>query len=441
MKKLFLYLFFLTAVALHAETYTVNSLPNPTLKGSYVSNPDGILKAETVELLNGRISSLEKATKAEIGVAVVQSIGDQDIDIFAHELFQKWKIGKAKANNGLLLVVVIDQRKTRFETGYGTEGVLPDAITKRIQNQVMLPAFKQGDYDKGILQAIVAADELIRKDPVSVKAEPIHWNEILPLALAVYIVLMMGCTAWLHNTISLIRKNPKYNTNIARYIAIKSQRTGIISTFSIFMPIVGFVLILLFWNPIFLILLIPVPATSLPAYLYGMIMMRKVRSQAITCNACGGNMRLLSEAEEDKYLKLGQQFEEQLHAVDYDVFVCDQCRNEAIFTLDKPSAYTECPKCSTKAFILHEKRVMVSPTYISSGTERVTYKCMFCGYEENDNHNLPRLTRSEGAIIGGAVGGSIFSGGGGFGNGGGGGFGGGSFGGGMSGGGGSTSSW
>ena len=150
-------------------------------------------------------------------------------------------------------------------------------------------------------------------------------------------------------------------------------------------------------------------------------------------------MHILSEKQEDAHLKLAQQFEEQLHAVDYDVFVCDSCKNEAIFTLDKPSAYSNCPKCNTKAFILKEKRTVVAPTYISAGTERVTYHCKFCGYEEHHNDNIPRLQRNSGALVGGAVAGGMFSGRGGFG---GGGFsGGGSFGGGMSGGGGATSGW
>ena len=168
-----------------------------------------------------------------------------------------------------------------------------------------------------------------------------------------------------------------------------------------------------------------------------------IRRAPIDCNACDGKMHILSEKKEDAHLKLAQQFEEQLHAVDYDVFVCEKCANEAIFTLDKPSAYSDCPKCGTKAFILKEKRTIIAATYISSGTERTTYHCKFCGYEEDDNHNIPRLTSSGSAFLGGAVAGSLFSGSGGFGggNGDGGGFGGGSFGGGMSGGGGATSGW
>jgi uncharacterized protein len=208
------------------------------------------------------------------------------------------------------------------------------------------------------------------------------------------------------------------------------------------LPIVGFVLILLFSNPIFMLLLIPVPLATIPANVYGRLMMVKIRRHPIPCNVCDGEMHILSEKQEDTHLKLAQQFEEKLHAVDYDVFVCNKCANEAIFTLDKPSAYSECPKCGTKAFILSDKRTLIAPTYISSGTERTTYRCKFCGYEENDNHNIPRLSRTEGAIVGGAVLGGLFSGRGGFGGGDfGGGDGGGSFGGGMSGGGGATSGW
>lgn len=442
MKKLFLYLFCFVSLAVQAGEYTIESLPNPKERNmqSYVCNPDNVLSKETEAILNQQLGALEQETKAQIAIVAVQSIGNEDITLFANQLFKKWGIGKEKTDNGLLLLLVVDQKKTRFETGYGMEGILPDAITTRIQTQLMIPEFRKGDYDAGILAAINKINTIIRKDPVPVVAEePVHWNEVIPVALGIYLLLCALCFYWLHNVITAIRKNPAYETNIARYLAIKSQRTGIVSTFAVFAPIAGFIAILLFSNPLFLLLLIPVPVCALPSYFYGLLMMQKVRRQPIECNACGGSMHLLSEKEEDKYLKLGQQFEEQLHAVDYDVFICDKCQNEAIFTLDKPSEYSECPKCKTKAFILHEKHVVVSPTYISSGTERITYKCMFCGYEENDNHNLPRLTRAGGAIVGGAVGGSLFSGGGGFSSGGG--FSGGSFGGGMSGGGGSTSGW
>jgi uncharacterized protein len=446
MKKTLLILLCFYASYSFAVEYTVQTLPNPITADAhaYVSNPDGILKTETVQQLNIMLDSLKAQTGAEVAVAVVNSIGQADYMSFATELFKTWGIGKAKQDNGLLVLFVLDQRKLKIETGYGLEGVLPDAICSRIRTQAMTPEFKKGNYDAGLLAGLQQIDKYIRKEPVVEQvATPIAWGEILPMAGAVYLLLVLLTWVWIGNSIQNIKKNTKFVSNIARYKAIKNEKSGIISLVSFMLPIAGFIAILFFSQPIYLLLLLPVPFTTLPANIYAKLMMLKIRRQPIACNVCDGKMHILSEKQEDAHLKLAQQFEEQLHAVDYDVFVCDKCDNQAIFTLDKASAYSECPKCGTKAFILKEKRTVVAPTYISSGTERTTYYCKFCGHEENDNHNIPRLTRNaSGALIGGAAAGGLFSGGGGFGGGGGSfGGGGGSFGGGMSGGGGSGGGW
>ena len=441
MKKFLLVLFSTVTISVFATEYTVTSIPNPitTDAHAFVSNPDGILRPETTQQMNTLLDSLRSQTGAEVAVVVVNSIGYEEIKPFATSLFKEWGIGKAKQDNGFLVLFVLDQKKVTFETGYGLEGVLPDAICKRIQNQNMIPEFKKGDYDAGLLSGVQRICSVIRKEPIpEVTVTPIAWNEILPIASAVYLILIVGAWFWLSNSIQKIRKNTKLVSNLARFKAIKSEKTAIISMFSVFLPIAGFVLILFFSQPIFLLLLIPVPFTVIPTDIYGRLVMRKIRREPIPCNVCGGKMHILSEKDEDAHLKLAQQFEEQLHAIDYDVFLCDSCKNEAIFTLDKPSAYSVCPKCGTKAFILESKRTVVAPTYISAGTERSTYRCKFCGHEENNNHNIPRLTRTGGAILAGAAAGGLFSGGGGFS---GGGDGGGSFGGGMSGGGGATSGW
>lgn len=427
----------------NAAEYTVQTIPNPITADAhaFVSNPDGILKAETVQQINVLLDSLKTQTGAEVAVVSVNSIGYADLNTFATELFTTWGIGKAKQDNGFLVLFVLDQKKVKFETGYGLEGVLPDAICKRIQIQTMIPEFKNGNYDAGMLSGIQRVASTIRKEPVVEEVvKPIAWNEILPIAIGVYILLALFTWVWLGNSIQKIKKNPKFVSNMARYKAIKSEKSGIMSLVALMLPVVGFVAILFFSQALFLVLLIPIPFTTIPANIYGKLMMLKIRREPIPCTVCDGKMHILTEKQEDAHLKLAQQFEEKLHAVDYDVFVCDKCDNQAIFTLDKPSAYSECPKCKTKAFILKEKRTLVSPTYISSGTQRTTYHCKFCGYEENNNDNIPRLTRNTGAVIGGAAAGGLFSGSGGFG---GGGFsgGGGSFGGGMSGGGGSSSGW
>ena len=449
MKKLILIVLSFFPILIYGIEYTVKTIPKPknAYENGFVSNPDAILKTETVQQINITLDSLEKQTGAEVAVVAVNSIGSSEIKPFATELFKFWRIGKTKKDNGLLILFVLDQRKVTFETGYGLEGILPDAICKRIQYQSMIPEFKNGNYDAGILAGVESAGSYIQKEPMKEEAPKnvVAWNEVLPIAIAIYIIIALFTIIWMANTIQTVKKDSKLTTNIARYKAIKSQKSGIIMMVSIILPLAGLLLILFFSKPIFILLLLPIPLATIPANFYAKWMAFRIRRQPIPCNVCDGTMHILSERKEDAHLKMAQQFEEKLHAVDYDVFVCDKCANEAIFTLDKTSAYSECPKCGTKAFILKEKRTIIAPTYISAGTERSTYSCKFCGYEENDNHNTPRLNRSGGGFLEAAILGSIFSGAGGFGRGGDGGGdfggGGGDFGGGMSGGGGASSDW
>ncbi len=441
---IFILLLFLSNWCFSAE-YTVKTIPNPTktYPYGYVSNPDGILKPESVEQINVLIDSLEKKTTNEIAVVVVNSIGDNEISSFGDALFSEWKMGKAKQDNGALLLFVMDQRKVTIKTGYGVEGVLPDAICKRIQYESMIPAFKAGNYDAGILAGVQSMVHYMQQEPIKKEPEkPIDWTQAVTLALAGFILLMVVALIWVDRMIKQANANPTMSSNMAKYKAIKTQLSGVMNITAVILPLFALGGVIFFSRFAFVLLVIPMPLASLPAYLYTRMKMFKIRRSPISCTACDGTMHLLSEKQEDAHLKLSQQFEEQLHAVDYDVFVCDKCANQAIFTLDKPSAYTECPKCKTKAYILKSKKTIVAPTYYSAGSERLTYICKFCGHEEDENHKLPKLNGGNGgSFLGGMLVGSAMSGRGGFGSGSSGGGFGGSFGGGGFGGGGASSGW
>jgi uncharacterized protein len=141
--------------AAEGQTYTVETVPNTKLQNnSYVSNPDNILTEATVAEINSLLSALESVARAQVAVVVVQSIGEEDIFDFAQKLFNYWAIGKAKEDNGLLILLVMDKRTVRLHTGYGLEGDLPDIVCKHIEMQKMVPHFKQQDYDTGILEGI-----------------------------------------------------------------------------------------------------------------------------------------------------------------------------------------------------------------------------------------------------------------------------------------------
>lgn len=440
MKSVFLLLSVAFSLLLTGAPHTISTIPNPKVADSrtYVSNPDGILSQATVDQMNLLLDSLSKTTQTEVAIVAVQSIGDAVVEDFAIGIAREWGVGKAKDDNGLVILYVADQRAVRFETGYGVEGVLPDALANRIMEETMFPLMKAGEIEQGLLKGVERTVSVLRNETFEPVRNEIPWGQIIPYAVAIYIIIAMIAFFWISVPVRKYKTHNAALSNISRYKALKSEKSGIMLILNILIPAIGVFAIVLLKEPLLLLLLAGIPIATLPANMYGKWMMRTIRRQPIPCTECKGTMHILSEKKEDSYLKLSQQFEEQLHAVDYDVFVCKDCGNEAIFTLDKPSQYTECPRCKTKAFILHDRRVVVAPSYVNHGTERITYKCKFCGYEENNNQQLPRLRRtSSGAFVAGSAAGSLFSGRGGFG-GGGGGFGGGSFGGGSFGGGGAT---
>jgi uncharacterized protein len=140
-----------------AENY-LTAIPDPkTLGEAYVSDPDGVLPPGAAPALNAR---LDRSGRAHLDVVLVRSLGETVPKTAATALFNKWKIGDKNTNNGLLMLLVLDQRRVEFETGYGLEADLPDIICYRIQHRYMLEPARAGDY-AGAVQAGVAA--LIRR--------------------------------------------------------------------------------------------------------------------------------------------------------------------------------------------------------------------------------------------------------------------------------------
>jgi len=141
--------------------YTVERVPNVHIadKRLYVSDPGHILSDSARNTIDATLASLEQQTGIETAVVMLPSIGDADPFDFSHRLFRHWGLGKKDSDNGLIILFVEDQRHVRFTTGYGLEGVLPDAACKRIQTMYMIPAFKKGDWDTGMVlgtQAVYA---------------------------------------------------------------------------------------------------------------------------------------------------------------------------------------------------------------------------------------------------------------------------------------------
>jgi len=144
---IFSFVIFLTAGFLARAYY------NPGKPAAFVSDFAGVLTAEQAGALENKLSAFNATTTNEIAVAIIKSLEGDTIENFANELFSDWQIGTAKNDNGVLLLIAINDRQMRIETGYGLEGALPDATAYQIITQTLKPAFQQGDYYGGIDKA------------------------------------------------------------------------------------------------------------------------------------------------------------------------------------------------------------------------------------------------------------------------------------------------
>ncbi|WP_128330862.1 YgcG family protein [Apibacter sp. HY039] len=178
-KNLVFYFFILFSVfsCKSSQEDLIKRIPDPkTLNETYVSDPDNILDPSTVNSLNSRLRELDLSGKAHIDVVLTNSIGDQVPKDIAYKLFNTWKIGREDTNNGLLIFLVLDQRRVEFETGLGLESVLTDMICGSIQRKYMIPYLKQENYDQAILAAVSQIIEVLDTENYNFDVDDIYKN-------------------------------------------------------------------------------------------------------------------------------------------------------------------------------------------------------------------------------------------------------------------------
>ena len=139
----------------HAELVSV-----PPLKYR-VTDLTQTLTPEQQSQLEAKLTTFEQQKGSQIAVLIVPSTQPEDIAQFAIRVVDAWKLGRAKQDDGLLLLIAKNDRKMRIEVGYGLEGAIPDLTAKRIISEIMAPNFKQGDYYGGINNAIDALIGLV----------------------------------------------------------------------------------------------------------------------------------------------------------------------------------------------------------------------------------------------------------------------------------------
>lgn len=152
----FLFLLVLAGGALAAEPVYPNY-------SGFVNDYAGVIDAATKQKIESLCTALEKKTSAEMAIAVVKTVEPLDSKGYAVKLFEKWKIGKKGKDNGLLILLAMDERRVEIEVGYGLEGVINDAKAGEILDKYVVPFFKQGNYGEGLYNGAAAIAEEISR--------------------------------------------------------------------------------------------------------------------------------------------------------------------------------------------------------------------------------------------------------------------------------------
>lgn len=132
--------------------------------GIYVQDYAQVLSAEDKRRLLSIGQELDNKTTAQLAVVTVKTLDGQPIEDYALSILREWGIGSKEKNNGALIVVAVQDRRSRIEVGYGLEGLLSDGLTGRIQDQAMIPYFRKGNYAAGIVNGYAVTASLIAKD-------------------------------------------------------------------------------------------------------------------------------------------------------------------------------------------------------------------------------------------------------------------------------------
>lgn len=413
MRRFTTLLYLLIAIVNTGMAYTVDEIPNVHVKNRlrYVSNPDGILSRHTVARADSIIQGIWDKTTAEVVVVAVKTIGNDDIDTFATELFTKWGIGKKDNDNGLLLLIVTDQRKAVIRTGYGMEGVVPDIIAGRVIHDDMIPHFKEGDYNSGVIEALRkleyvittpgATEELKSQYENDAKAQTQDWMMtylgfagVVTIGLLIWFIISL----WKAGSLDLLEKYRKLE---------KLKLPMLMCCFL---------------------------CLGMPLLLYIILIytLKHWRLKPRVCPNCENKMRRLDEVHDNEYLTPAQDMEERYNSIDYDVWLCDACGETDILPyVNKQLKFTVCEQCGARMYTLKADRILRSATPDREGEGVRIYSCLNCGKTSTVPYTIP--TTSAPVVIPGGGRGRGF--------GGGGGFSGGIFGGGRTGGGGASGGW
>lgn len=152
-----------------AQDFSMSKVINtPPSRAKLVNDYANILTSDQQQALENKLVRFDDSTSTQIAVVIVPRLDGMDVADAATELGRSWKVGGKENNNGVILLISVDDRKLNISPGYGLEKVLPDLTTQQIIQQVIVPNFKGNDYYRGIDEG---TDAIIRASRGEYKVE------------------------------------------------------------------------------------------------------------------------------------------------------------------------------------------------------------------------------------------------------------------------------
>jgi uncharacterized membrane protein YgcG len=140
----------LIVFALPARAESLSDLP-PPLPQSYVSDRHNLLAADTRAELDRLAAALDRSDRGQLGVAVIRTTGGRDHRRFATDLFNRWGVGDGRRNDGLLILLALEDRAAEIILGDGIDNPANRAHAERVMQQQMVPRFRDGNYDQAMV--------------------------------------------------------------------------------------------------------------------------------------------------------------------------------------------------------------------------------------------------------------------------------------------------
>lgn len=166
----------------------------------YINDYANILSSETEDYIFEHSRNLDSKTKAQIVIVTIESLESDSLEEYATTLFREFGIGDKDEDNGLLILLALEERQVRVEVGYGLEGILPDGKTGRFQDEYMIPFFSKNNFDEGMLNGYKAFyKELVNyygisedvDEPLEMEESEISSSELTIAIISIFIAIFM----------------------------------------------------------------------------------------------------------------------------------------------------------------------------------------------------------------------------------------------------------